>query len=347
MKEITYKNKTLKSSLWTPELSDEDCDNFRKYYYRKPPKHDVIKNIRDIHCDGVSITAVRHYFFKDLMAKCRLNHSKWSVEEALECNDIIRHFYGKTKSNDNFFDNNLNKNLATAIRFGKGIACGVTNFPIKMVDNILEKYNVNNNYYDFSCGWGVRLLSASRNRINYYGVDPNTVLVKRLQILANLYKKVNNIKSIKTDIRVAGSQELIPEWVGKIGLAFSSPPYFDLEDYKIGDQSFKPGIEYSEWINTYAKPTISNTFKYLVNGGYLLLNIKNIKKYPLYDDFRSIASGVDGYVDHGNMKLENIARINKDGAIDTSEKIMIFRKIIDDQPIVERRRNTVNLNDLF
>ena len=56
-----------------------------------------------------------------------------------------------------------------------------SNFPIKTVDYIINKYNINDKYYDFSCGWGVRLLSSFRNNISYYGTDPNNILVQRLK----------------------------------------------------------------------------------------------------------------------------------------------------------------------
>lgn len=52
---------------------------------------------------------------------------------------------------------------------------------MKSIDELLENYNVNNKYYDFSCGWGVRLLSSLKHNVEYYGTDPNTVLCERLQ----------------------------------------------------------------------------------------------------------------------------------------------------------------------
>ena len=46
---------------------------------------------------------------------------------------------------------------------GKGVASPPTQFSLKTVDEVLAKYNVNGNWYDYSCGWGVRLMGV-KNR---------------------------------------------------------------------------------------------------------------------------------------------------------------------------------------
>lgn len=72
-------------------------------------------------------------------------------------------------------------------------------------------------------------------------------------------------------------------------MAFSSPPYFDLEDYKIGKQSYNSNISYSMWKENYLTPTLINIYKYLIDDGVLALNIKNSKTYKLADDAKTIA----------------------------------------------------------
>ena len=74
------------------------------------------------------------------------------------------------------------KNIKTVLRLSpSGTAAKVSNFPYKTMLDVFEKYNTNNNYYDFSCGWGIRLLSALANSINYFGTDPNNELVPKLK----------------------------------------------------------------------------------------------------------------------------------------------------------------------
>ncbi len=80
-----------------------------------------------------------------------------------------------------------------------------------------------------------------------------------------------------------GSEEFIPQLENQIGFGFSSPPYFNLEDYKIGNQSYKPGVSYEEWKKNYLEPTIKNTYKYLIDDGFFAININNFNNYNDYD----------------------------------------------------------------
>jgi len=197
--------------------------------------------------------------------------------------------------------------ISTAFRLcGKGLAEKPANFPIKTADEILTKYNVNNKLLDYSCGWGVRLLSALRNNIDYYGTDPNYLLCDRLDQLANDYKNICN-NNTKVDIRKHGSEIFVPEWENTFGLAFSSPPYFNLEDYKVGDQSYYDGVTYDEWISNYMAATISNIYKYLIKEGYFVINIKNFKNYDLIQDVGNICKNV-GFKLHDKMLLKNNLR---------------------------------------
>jgi len=110
-----------------------------------------------------------------------------------------------------------------------------------------------------------------------------------------------------------------------MGLAFSSPPYFDLEDYTIGKQSYNPSISYKEWQENYLIPTLKNIYLYLNKDGILALNIKNGKTYKLADDAKQLAE------QHGfqliNIELlNNNQRITSSGLINNAENIFIFKK---------------------
>jgi hypothetical protein len=199
-----------------------------------------------------------------------------------------------------------------------------SNYPIKSVDEVLSKYNINGKYYDFSCGWGVRLLSAMRNRVEYYGTDPNNLLVDRLRQIATDYNTVNGT-SASYDIRCHGSETFVPEWENTIGVAFSSPPYFNLEDYGVGNQSYKPGTSYQEWLDNYLRPTIENIKRYLVDDGKMLVNIKDFLDYKLCADTRAIAESL-GFHYVETLTLKNITRPSAKVDLNTDEGIMVFSK---------------------
>ena len=208
----------------------------RAQYYAKPSIEQVQLEILKFHQGGIKTTLITNYYFKALMSKVILYHSKFSIQEVFMCKELLEVFTGKVALNKKVFPESqpLIKNITTAIRLGgKGIASKPTNFPVKVAKQILDKYNVNNNYYDFSCGWGVRMLSALSLGINYYGSDPNTELVEQLNSLEKEYRKVTRVDSL-VKLYPKGSEIFIPELENKIGLSFSSPPYFNLEDYRVG-----------------------------------------------------------------------------------------------------------------
>jgi hypothetical protein len=163
-----------------------------------------------------------------------------------------------------------------------------------------------------------------RNRVEYYGTDPNNLLVDRLRQIATDYNTVNGT-SASYDIRCHGSETFVPEWENTIGVAFSSPPYFNLEDYGVGNQSYKPGTSYQEWLDNYLRPTIENIKRYLVDDGKMLVNIKDFLDYKLCADTRAIAESL-GFHYVETLTLKNITRPSAKVDLNTDEGIMVFSK---------------------
>lgn len=324
---IKYKGQVL-NTIHYHNLTDEECEEIRVDMKKKPNRDSVFDNLRNIHTGGVRHNHITNYYYLDLMYDTKLYHSKWSISDVIENNDLIRVFYSKTMDNKKIFPDNHSdaKKIETALRLGgKGIASKPSNFPIKTVDYILENYNINGNYYDPSCGWGVRLLSSLRKNVNYFGTDPNYKLCGRLEDMVSDYNMVNKTHR-KVDIRCQGSENFIPDWQGKMGLAFTSPPYFYLEDYKYGNQSWTSGTSYQEWLDGYLTGTIKNIYKYLVSGGYAIFNINNFEQFDLVGDTQKIFLE-NGFVHIETITLDNIKRTNSNGGHnDNSEGIMIFKK---------------------
>ena len=255
---IKYKGEELNTSIKVEHLTYEEFKQIQSEYLEKPSKEEVIKQLKKIHNGGTQMNKIVDYFLKFVMGEVVVGNSKWSVNDVFKSKDVMEYFYSKSLLNEKVFNSDSKmKNIMTAIRLGgKNVATKATNFPIKSVREILELYNVNNNYYDFSCGWGARMLGSLSCGINYYGTDPNYMLTKRLKLIEIAYKQANNVDTI-VDIKTQGSEIFIPEWENKIGVAFSSPPYFDFEDYKVGNQSINYG-NYDKWKELYFVPTIEN-----------------------------------------------------------------------------------------
>lgn len=305
---INYLGKKYSTTI-KKNLSDEEYEEIKRQYYERPSFENVKKNFINLSKGGVLINHITNYYVKDLMAKTKIHYNRWSIEEVFNCKELVEFFAGRTEKNKKVFPetNSLEKNIETAMRiYGSGVASKPAQFPIKYVDLILSKYNINNKYYDFSCGWGSRLCSALRNKIEYYGTDPNYILCERLNLLANDYNSIIGT-NIKVDIRSQGSEVYISEWENTIGVAFTSPPYFNLEDYKIGNQSYKNNMTYKEWLDSYYLPTFKNIYSYLIKGGYCLINIANFDKYNLIQDTLEIAKECGfNYIE--KIKMDKIKR---------------------------------------
>ena len=327
---IKYKGIKYETTYNFPILDDKQLNYLRTEYYKKPDFKNVIKEFICIDKKGSKNTNITNYYFRDLMDKTLNKKTKWSIEDVMASDELLSLFWYRTTLNKKVFldTDSVRRKLDTIFRIGAmGIVSRPSNFPIKVVNEILEKYNVNNNWYDFSCGWGARLTGALKNNVNYYGTDPNYLLTKKLECLAKDYKETLK-KETKVDIRTQGSEIFIPEWENKIGLAFSSPPYFDLEDYKIGNQSYKQGTSYQEWKDNYLEPTINNIYKYLINDGLFLINIKNIKNFNLVEDTIKISEKIGFKYCHSiplNLcKKSNIKE--KSGFSGIDEEIYVFCK---------------------
>lgn len=131
------------------------------------------------------------------------------------------------------------------------------------------------NVYDYSAGYGGRLLgiATSKMRYNYTGIDPNTETIGYLHYLNDLiYDTVGNRGTLVQTV----SEEHQPD--GLVDLAFSSPPYFNLEKYS--DEPTQCMNRYTtldEWFDGYAAPTMKNVMSSLEPDGLFATNIADYK----------------------------------------------------------------------
>jgi len=326
---ISHLNKTFETINFDPSISDELCEDTRTMFFIKPNIIDVNKQIIKLYNGGFKHNLVIDYFIKEVLITSKLNTAKWTIYEFMQSNDLMRFALTKIKNFPKVFPIKYTnaKNINTVFRIApSGTAPKVSNFPYKVMVGILEKYNINNNYYDYSCGWGIRLLVSLSKGVNYYGTEPNETLTIQLRKLTNHYKKIIS-PNINVGIRSHGSEIFIPELENKIGLSFSSPPYYNFEDYRYKGQS-TDGRDYKEWLNDYWNKTVVNIKKYLISNGYFLLNIKSIKGYDLVTDMNKIIVD-NGFQFIESFELKNINRVFlKQNDKNTNEQIYVYRKVL-------------------
>ena len=205
------------------------------------------------------------------------------------------------------------------------LSCGqpAVNFPALTAKWIYENYTKHIDQedplhiYDSSSGWGGRIIGAmsSRKKSHYVGTDPNPdtfipeLGISRYEYVAKFYndKCVDDFSDSLTkffDVEKQGNtyelfqdgSELIQnnprfqKYKGKLDIAFTSPPYFNREQYSQDEnQSFKAYGEYEDWRENFLRPTLTTIYEYLKNDRYVLWNIADIKigksvYYPLEQD---------------------------------------------------------------
>ena len=204
------------------------------------------------------------------------------------------------------------------------LACGqpAVNFPPLTAKLLYEKFtdHIDNqdqrfHIYDPSSGWGGRILGAmsSRKKIHYIGTDPNPDNFGRYEAVADFYnsncvdnfsetftqffdveKQSNTYDVYREGSELIGNNSNFQAYKGKLDLVFTSPPYFNREQYSQDEnQSFKAYSQYEDWVDNFLRPTLTTAYEYLKNDRYLLWNIASIKigantYYDLEGDSRKI-----------------------------------------------------------
>jgi hypothetical protein len=205
------------------------------------------------------------------------------------------------------------------------LSCGqpAVNFPALTAKWIYENYTSHIeqdeplHIYDSSAGWGGRIIGAmsSRKKTHYIGTDPNPdnfipeLGITRYEYVAKFYndkcvddysesltkffqveKQGNTYELFQDGSELIHLNPRFQKYEGKLDLAFTSPPYFNREQYSQDEnQSFIAYGEYDDWRENFLRPTLTTIYNYLKNDRYILWNIADIKigtntYYPLEQD---------------------------------------------------------------
>jgi predicted RNA methylase len=143
---------------------------------------------------------------------------------------------------------------------------------------------------DPSTGYGGRLLGYMSNcfgHTKYIGVDPNTKTHKANKKMASFFGYSKSVELYNSPFE---------DWQytdKRFQLAFTSPPYFKKEIYSTEDtQSCNRYTEYQDWIRLFWEPAIQKVKHLLLDNGYFIINIQDIKinskKYPLTNDTQEL-----------------------------------------------------------
>ena len=322
-------------------MTSRFMEEYGKDMFPKYDDKELLSEMRKFKHSGKSLLKNLNHFFKEIRytglysLNPKTNPTPYArMQDDVEMDKIIDKI--KNTESTSFYkdlpmhacvDKYFNFNCGVTSQFDPKYIKIITNYAKDYFEDYFSKFNV----HDPSCGWGCRLTANFALNNNYYGTDPNTKLNTYLNNAKDFYTNKLNAK-LKADIRCLGSEVFIPEWENKMDYSFTSPPYFDLEIYCDEDtQSVKDrgtgDTGYKNWVQYYVKPTVENIHKYVKDGGFASINIKNIKKYNLYDDWFNAFKDHGGFEFHEELevdwdKVKNT--VNENGAT-YKEKIMVFK----------------------
>jgi hypothetical protein len=125
---------------------------------------------------------------------------------------------------------------------------------------------------DFSAGWGGRMLGAMAANIPYIGIDPSTNAIRNN---LRLVSKLSGITQSPVELIQACAEDVLGkrQW-GRFPLIFTSPPYFNVEQYS--DEPTQSYLRYptmASWQENFLKRCLEGCYEDLEDDGHLVLNV--------------------------------------------------------------------------
>ena len=256
-------------------------------------------------------------------------------------NDMLSRFYD---------DHKLKRSIDFCLRFKKSVTPAevrtamemigggfATNYKTMNAKALFERYTPKNGtIYDFASGFGGRMLGAlsSKNNYTYIAVEPCEETFKNLQVLGqHIETTTGRINSY--ELHMVGSEEFVGEPCS-VDFAFSSPPYFNLEQYSNEEtQCYVKYPSLDEWIENYVKKTIENIHIMLKDDCHYAVNIADFnlgkERIEFVDKWieLSVAQGFE-HVETITQKLQTRRGVgHKENGLDKDKKegIYVFKKL--------------------
>ncbi|MDA3855872.1 MAG: hypothetical protein PF569_06420 [Candidatus Woesearchaeota archaeon] len=202
--------------------------------------------------------------------------SKLSIFDALKTESFISGLARATL----FKKGKVKELLYQVLQLGINGVQYVNEFPPHIARDLYKNYGLNKNskVLDPCSGWGGRMLGASTIVDSYTGFDPSTKTYTGLVKLSEFIKTMNS--SFVADIKCLPFEEsnLKNE---TFDFAFTSPPYYDSEEYSTEEtNSLVKYKSFEEWCDGFYLPLIEKTMNSLKKEKSFVLNIGS-RIYPL------------------------------------------------------------------
>ncbi len=327
---ITHLGEKISSKYYIDqeEFTDEDCEQFKKDITKKPQFVAVERNFKSILKHKNRLWSILEYYVQDAMWDTLNAGAKWTVNEYLQSNDLIRVAVGTIQQYPKtFIRKSLSENFRHGVRYSlNGISTAVS-VPIPPVIDIIKNYSKPGDcHIGFATGWGGEMLSSLSVGCNYFGIEPNLKSSPQLQKMGDDFIKYAKFDST-IQIKTQGSELFIPEWVDKMNLAYSIPPQPGEQSYKSGGDQSENNRNHRQWIEEYWRTTVQNVRRYLVEDGIFLLSTKNTKNHPFVSEM-SMVLVEEGFEMFESQNFKHKRKIREDDKRgDKCLDIYAFRKV--------------------
>jgi len=127
-------------------------------------------------------------------------------------------------------------------------------------------------WFDPFMGHGSSPLYAAKHSVRYLGFDTN-----KRSFDEYLHFVREAIDGTSAEIRLHDSTEFLPELAGQFDLCYTSPPYFNFEEYGGNTGHYQGCATYDDFHQKVSVPVLRNVYNYLVQGGTLALQLSTNK----------------------------------------------------------------------
>lgn len=258
--------------------SDLQCKNYNYKLYSYYPTYNSYLPARYRNTPTIVIGDNRLYYKADILSdyfieEIRLNAKRYdqqlSILDSWKREDILR----KIIHNLLYYDVISPKTLRSAI-YHCIPETKIFNptWARKVLQIVFNNDLKGKKWLDISAGWGDRLLAAISLNMSYRGYDPNINLEKGHTEMINMFGNSQH-KVIYTPFETSNNEEEFYDVV------FSSPPYFNVEEYVEGQigQSIINYPNFEDWMVKFLFVSITKAWRSLKDGGYLILHLGDTK----------------------------------------------------------------------
>ena len=163
------------------------------------------------------------------------------------------------------------------------------NFQVSITLNIFNYFKPTK-ILDSSAGWGDRLLSSiaysqmNNSKVSYIGFDPSTCLKPLYKkIIKEMATKEEQEKGLFKVITKPFEKATKKDLKGDYDLAFTSPPFWDLEVYENHENQSIFGFKTEdEWVRGFLNKLADININNLIVGGYFVIYVLEYKEFMKY-----------------------------------------------------------------